>query len=64
MLKDLARNEKDERFIALVNKILNAKVMDTGKLMPTTERIPQSNAASLYLADIQVNEVDHELDRR
>ena len=64
LLQVLSKRIKDGRVIALVNKMLKAKVLDNKKLIPTTEGIPQGNAASPVLANILLNELDWELERR
>lgn len=64
LLRILSKRVGDGRVIALVNKMLKAKVMDNGIIIPTTIGIPQGNAASPVLANILLNELDQELERR
>ena len=58
LLQVLSKEVKDGRVVALLNKMLKAKVLDNGKLIPIKIGIPQGNSASPILAYILLNELD------
>ena len=65
ILINLLRQEiSDERVIQLIKRYLKSGVMDNGVVMPTEEGSPQGGNLSPLLANIYLNEFDHEFERR
>ena len=54
----------DERVIQLVKRYLKSGVMENGVVMPTEEGSPQGGNLSPLLANIYLNEFDHEFESR
>ena len=64
-LLNLLRQEvKDERVIQLIKRFLKSGVMENGVVIETTEGSPQGGPLSPLLANIYLNEFDHEYERR
>ena len=64
-LLNLLRKEiKDERVIQLVKRFLKSGVMENGVVMATEKGSPQGGPLSPLLANIYLNEFDHEYERR
>ena len=64
-LMNLRRKEiKDERVIQLVKRFLKSGVMENGVVMATEEGSPQGGPLSPLLANIYLNEFDHEYEGR
>jgi group II intron reverse transcriptase/maturase len=64
-LLNLLREEiKDERVIQLVKRFLKSGVMENGVVMVTEEGSPQGGPLSPLLANIYLNEFDHEYEGR
>ena len=64
-LLNLLRKEiKDERVIQLVKRFLKSGVMENGVVMATEEGSPQGGPLTPLLANIYLNEFDHEYERR
>ena len=64
-LLNLLREEiKDERVIQLVKRFLESGVMENGVVMATEEGSPQGGPLSPLLANIYLNEFDHEYEGR
>lgn len=55
---------KDGRVISLIHRFLQAGVMVDGELSPTEQGTPQGGPLSPLLANIMLNELDRELERR
>ena len=64
LLNLLRREVKDERVIQLIKRFLKSGVMENGVVMETTEGSPQGGPLSPLLANIYLNEFDHEYERR
>lgn len=64
LLNLLRKEVKDERVIQLVKRFLKSGVMENGVVMATEEGSPQGGPLSPLLANIYLNEFDHEYDRR
>lgn len=60
----LSRKVKDGRVISLIRKYLKAGVMVGNELQRTDIGVPQGGNLSPLLANIMLNELDHELERR
>ena len=64
-LLNLLRKEiNDERVIQLIKRFLKSGVMENGVVMPTEEGSPQGGPLSPLLANVYLNEFDHEYERR
>ena len=64
LIEILQRTIKDDAVISLIHRYLNAGVMIRGKVEPTNEGTPQGGPLSPLLANILLNELDKELERR
>ena len=64
LLEVLARTVKDGRVISLISKYLRAGVVKCGRFEETTVGVPQGGPLSPLCANIILNELDHELERR
>lgn len=60
----LRRNVKDERVIQWIKRYLKSGVMENGVVMETEEGSPQGGNISPLLANIYLNEFDHEYEKR
>ena len=57
-------DEEQKRHRSLIHRYLNAGVMNGTKVEPTHEGTPQGGPLSPLLANILLNELDKELERR
>ena len=64
LLNLLRREIDDERVIQLIKRFLKSGVMENGVVMPTEEGSPQGGPLSPLLANVYLNEFDHEYERR
>ena len=64
LIQILSETVKDGRVVSLVHKYLNAGVMVGGVREETRVGVPQGGPLSPLLANIMLNELDWELDRR
>ena len=64
LLNLLRREVKDERVIQLIKRFLKSGVMENGVVIETKEGSPQGGPLSPLLANIYLNEFDHEYERR
>ena len=64
LLNLLRKEVKDERVIQLVKRFLKSGVMENGVVMATEEGSPQGGPLSPLLANIYLNEFDHEYEGR
>ncbi len=64
LIEILQRTIKDNGVISLIHRYLNAGVMKDGALERTEEGTPQGGPLSPLLANIMLNELDKELERR
>ena len=55
---------KDGRVVSLIHKILRAPIQEGDKITPCEIGTPQGGPVSPVLANIMLNELDHELERR
>lgn len=64
LLNVLRKTIKDERVIQLIKKYLKSGVMENGVVVKTMEGSPQGGNLSPLLANIYLDEFDHEFERR
>ena len=64
LMEILARDIKDGRVLSLIHKYLRAGAVRCGKFEETKLGVPQGGPLSPLLANIMLNELDHELERR
>ena len=65
LMARLAQRVEDRRLLALINRILKAKVvMPDGVVVSTKEGVPQGGPLSPLLSNIVLDELDWELERR
>ena len=64
LVEILGRKVKDGRVISLIRKYLNAGVMVGDTVQKSEMGVPQGGNLSPLLANIMLNELDHELERR
>ena len=64
LLSILSKEVKDKRVLSLVHKFLRAPVTENGQTQQTTIGTPQGGCCSPVLANILLNELDHEIKRR
>lgn len=64
VIEILQRTIKDDAVISLIHRYLNAGIMKDGKFEPSEEGTPQGGPLSPLLANIMLNELDKELERR
>lgn len=64
LMEILAKDIKDGRVLSLIHKYLRAGVVWCGKFEDTEVGVPQGGPLSPLCANIMLNELDHELERR
>ena len=64
LLNLLRREVKDERVIQLIKRFLKSGVMENGVIIETNEGSPQGGPLSPLLANVYLNEFDHEYEKR
>ena len=64
LMEILSRDIKDGRVLSLIHKYLRAGVIECGRFEDTEVGVPQGGPLSPLLANIMLNELDHELERR
>lgn len=64
LIEVLSRTIKDGRVVSLIHKYLNAGVMQNDQYEETYEGVPQGGPLSPLLANILLNELDWELEKR
>lgn len=64
LMEILSRDIKDGRVLSLINKYLRAGVVWCGKFEETEIGVPQGGPLSPLCANIMLNELDHELEKR
>jgi RNA-directed DNA polymerase len=64
LMARLARKVKDKRVLKLIGRFLRAGVLVDSKMEPTTTGVPQGGPLSPLLANIVLDDLDKELERR
>ena len=64
LMERVARRIKDKRVLRLIGKYLRAGVVVNGRLQNTKEGVPQGGPLSPLLANIVLDDLDKELERR
>jgi RNA-directed DNA polymerase len=64
LMNRVSRHVKDERIVRLIRAYLNAGIMDGGVAIERVEGTPQGGPLSPLLANIMLDDVDKELERR
>lgn len=64
LIEILQRTIRDDAVVSLIHRYLNAGVMKGDKYEPSEEGTPQGGPLSPLLANIMLNELDKELERR
>jgi RNA-directed DNA polymerase len=64
LLARVKRKVKDRRVLALINRYLQAGMMEGGTVSPRTEGTPQGGPLSPLLSNILLDELDKELEHR
>ena len=64
LMEILARDIKDGRVLSLIHKYLRAGAVECGRFVDTEIGVPQGGPLSPLCANIMLNELDHELERR
>jgi len=64
LMQCVAKRVKDERVLKLIRKYLQAEVMIDGQSEPVNKGVPQGGPLSPLLANILLDELDQELEKR
>lgn len=64
LMRNLKRHINDKRLLKLIGRYLRAGIMDNGKLLPSTEGVPQGGPLSPLLSNIMLDDLDKELEAR
>ena len=64
LMEILARDIKDGRVLSLIHKYLRAGAVECGRFVDTEIGVPQGGPLSPLCANVMLNELDHELERR
>ncbi len=64
LMEILSRDVKDGRVLSLIHKYLRAGAVECGRFVDTEIGVPQGGPLSPICANIMLNELDHELERR
>ena len=61
LMEILSRTIKDNRALSLIQKFLNAGIMDMGMFIKVMSRVPRKGQLAPLLANIMLNELDQRL---
>lgn len=64
IMTEVANEIADGNILQLIERFLKSGVMEEGQLRPTTKGTPQGGVISPLLANIVLNQLDHELERQ
>jgi group II intron reverse transcriptase/maturase len=64
IMSEVCAEIADGKILNLIEKFLKSGVMEEGQLRPTTKGTPQGGVISPLLANIVLNRLDHELDKK
>lgn len=64
LMRDLSRHVADKRVLALVGRILRAGVLQDGRIVRSAKGAPQGGPLSPLLANLYLDRLDKELERR
>ena len=64
LMNRVARRTRDKRLLRMIGKYLRAGVEIEGKIHPTTKGVPQGGPLSPLLANIVLDDLDKELEKR
>lgn len=64
LIQVLSKTIKDGRIVSLIHRFLNAGAVWMGKFEETEYGVPQGGPLSPLLANVMLNELDHELEHR
>lgn len=64
LMTKLSTRIRDKRLLTLIGYYLRAGIMDKGKLLPSTEGVPQGGPLSPLLSNILLDSLDKELEHR
>lgn len=64
LMARVKRRVKDKRVLVLINRYLQAGMMEDGLVSPRTEGTPQGGPLSPLLSNVLLDELDRELERR
>ena len=64
LMRCVGKRVKDKRVLRLIRKYLQAEVMSDGRCEPTRQGVPQGGPLSPLLANILLDELDKELEKR
>jgi RNA-directed DNA polymerase len=64
LMSRVARKVKDKRVLRLIGRYLRSGVMENGTVKPTTEGVPQGGPLSPLLANVLLDDLDKELEKR
>ncbi|MCQ6963905.1 DNA polymerase [Methanolobus chelungpuianus] len=63
LMEILSRTIEDNRVLSLIQKFLNAGIMNKGMFIKSKQGVPQGGPISPLLANIMLNELDQELEK-
>lgn len=63
IMAGVATEIADGNILSLIEKFLKSGIMEEGRFIPTTKGTPQGGVISPLLANIVLNQLDHELDK-